>query len=64
MSLLLRIVIYVPVLLLIAIVVVGQHHTTLPATVQGSVQRTVRWIIWSACLLAAMLALEFLFIGF
>ncbi|MCB9886085.1 MAG: hypothetical protein H6838_11375 [Planctomycetes bacterium] len=64
MSLLLRVVIYLPVLFLIALVVVGQHHSTAAATIRGAVQRTVRWAVWSACLVAVMLLLELLFIGF
>lgn len=64
MSLLLRVLIYVPVLFLIAVVVVGQHHRTAAATIQGAVQRTVRWCVWSACLVLGMLLLELLFIGF
>lgn len=64
MSLLLRVVIYVPVLFLIALVVVGQHHQTAEQTIRGAVQRTVRWIVWTACLVLCMLLLELLFIGF
>jgi hypothetical protein len=64
MSLLLRIAIYVPVLFLIAVVVVGQHHATAKDTLRAAVPRTLRWIVWSAALVGAMLALEFVFIGF
>ncbi|MFO1077441.1 MAG: hypothetical protein U1E73_06920 [Planctomycetota bacterium] len=58
-----RIAIYVPVLFLIAIVVVGQHHTNARDTLRGAVKRTGRWIWWSALLLAAMFGLELVFIG-
>jgi hypothetical protein len=63
MNLLVRLGIYLPVLFLIAIVVVGQHHETLQDTVRGAAKRTVRWIVWSGILVAVMLALEVLFIG-
>ncbi len=63
MSLALRIAVYLPVLFLIAIVVVGQHHTNARDTLRAAVQRTVRWIVWSAVLVASMLLLELLFIG-
>ncbi|MCK5944033.1 MAG: hypothetical protein KAI24_18755 [Planctomycetes bacterium] len=64
MELLFRIVVFVPVLFLVAIVVVGQHHTTAQATIKEAVTRTVRWIVWTAVLVAVMTLLEFLFIGF
>lgn len=63
MNLLVRLAIYLPVLFLIAIVVTGQHHTTARATVRAAAVRTVRWVIWSVVLVAAMLLLEALFIG-
>jgi hypothetical protein len=63
MSLLLRIGVYVPVLFLIAIVIVGQHQTTVEGTVRAAVARTVRWLVWSAVLLGTMLLLEVVFIG-
>lgn len=63
MSLAIRLLVYVPVLFLIAIVVVGQHHDTARATLEGAVRRTIRWVAWSAALVAAMLALEVVFIG-
>lgn len=58
MNLFVRIAIYVPVLFLIAIVVVGQHHATGAETLRSAAQRTVRWVAWSAALVAAMLVLE------
>jgi hypothetical protein len=58
-----RLGVYVAVLFLIAIVVVGQHHTTARATLRAAVPRTLRWIAWSAALLAVMLGLELAFIG-
>ena len=63
MSLLFRLAVYVPVLFLIAIVVVGQHHTTARDTIRGAVVRTGRWLIWSAVLVVTMLAFDLLFIG-
>jgi hypothetical protein len=62
-SLLFRIAVYVPVLFLIALVVVGQHHTNAADTVRAAIPRTVRWIVWSAVLVIAMWALELVFIG-
>jgi uncharacterized membrane protein len=50
-------------LFLIAIVVVGQHHTTARDTLRAAGPRTVRWIVWSAILVGVMLALELVFIG-
>jgi len=63
MSLLFRLVVYVPVLFLIAIVVVGQHHTTARDTLRAAVARTGRWLLWSLVLVVTMLVLELLFIG-
>lgn len=63
MSLLFRIAVYVPVLFLIALVVVGQHHTNAADTVRAAIPRTVRWLVWSAVLVVTMLVLEILFIG-
>lgn len=63
MNLLLRIVIYLPVLFLIAIVVVGQHHTTARATLRAALPRTLRWVWWSLVLVVVMIGLELLFIG-
>jgi hypothetical protein len=58
-----RLGVYVAVLFLVAIVVVGQHHTTARATLRAAVPRTLRWLLWSAVLLAVMLGLELAFIG-
>ena len=63
MNLLLRFAVYVPVLFLIAVVVVGQHHTTAGDTLRAAVTRTLRWVLWSVLLLTGMLVLELLFIG-
>lgn len=63
MSLLFRLVVYVPVLFLIAIVVVGQHHATARDTLRAAVVRTGRWLLWSLALVVAMFALDLLFIG-
>jgi hypothetical protein len=62
-SLLFRFAIYVPVLFLIALVVVGQHHTTARDTIRAAIPRTARWVVWSVVLVVAMIALELLFIG-
>lgn len=63
MNLLIRLTIYVPVLFLIAIVIVGQHHTTARDTLRAAASRTGRWAVWSLVLVGAMLGLELLFIG-
>jgi len=63
MNLLFRLAVYLPVLFLIAVVVVGQHHTTARDTLRGAVGRTLRWTWWSIALVAGMFALELLFIG-
>ncbi len=63
MSFAVRLLIYVPVLFLVAIVVVGQHHETARDTVRGALRRTGRWIVWSGILVAVMLGLEVAFIG-
>lgn len=58
-----RLGLYVVVLSLIAIVVVGQHHTTARDTLRAVLPRTLRWIVWSAILVAAMTVLDIVFIG-
>ena len=63
MTLLFRLAVYVPVLFLIAVVVVGQHHTNAKDTLRAAVGRTLRWIWWSVLLVVSMFALEWLFIG-
>lgn len=63
MSFLFRLAVFVPVLFLIAIVVVGQHHDNARDTLRAAVARTGRWVVWSAVLVGSMFALEFLFIG-
>ena len=63
MSLALRIIVYLPVLFLVAIVVVGQQETTAAETIRAAVSRTVRWTVWTVVLLAVMTACELLFIG-
>jgi hypothetical protein len=63
MELLFRILVFVPVLFLVAVVVVGQQHATAQATVKAAVARSMRWVVWSAVLLASMTVLELLFIG-
>jgi len=62
-SLLFRLAIYAPVLFLIALVVVGQHHTTARDTIRAAVPRTGRWLVWSIVLVVVMIALELMFIG-
>lgn len=63
MSFWFRLAVYLPVLFLIAVVVVGQHHDNARDTLRGAAVRTVRWTVWSAVLVGGMFALEFLFIG-
>jgi hypothetical protein len=58
-----RVGIYIVVLFLIAIVVVGQHHTTARDTLRAVLPRTGRWIVWSVILVAAMTLLDIVFIG-
>jgi hypothetical protein len=62
-SLLFRIAVYVPVLFLIALVVVGQHHTNAADTVRAVIPRTVRWLVWTLVLVVAMFALALVLIG-
>jgi len=64
MELLFRVVVFVPVLFLVAVVVVAQQHQTGRETIQAAVGRTGRWVAWSAVLYAVMTLLELLFIGF
>ncbi len=64
MELLFRVVIFVPVLFLVAVVVVAQQHATAQATLQAAAKRSVRWLVWTAALLVSMTVLELLFIGF
>ncbi len=63
MSLLFRLAVYVPVLYLIAIVVVGQHHTTARDTLRAAWPRTLRWLLWSTILVVSMVGLGAVFIG-
>ncbi len=63
MSLLFRILVYVPVLFLVAVVVVGQHHATARDTLRSAVRRTLRWMVWSVLLVVAMWGLSLLLIG-
>ncbi|MBK8099788.1 MAG: hypothetical protein IPK26_22010 [Planctomycetes bacterium] len=62
MNLMLRLLIYVPVLFLIAIVVMGQFHDNANDTLRAAVRRTGRWIVWTTGLVVAMSVLGFLFI--
>jgi hypothetical protein len=62
-SLLFRCAVYAFVLFLVAVVVVGQRHATAKDTLRAAIPRTVRWLALSAALVAAMFALELLFIG-
>ena len=64
MELLFRVVVFVPVLFLVAVVVVAQQHKTARETIQAAVGRTARWAVWSVVLYAVMTLLELLFIGF
>lgn len=62
MSLLFRLGIYLPVLFLIAVVVCSQHHVTARETIKEAVPRAGRWALYSAGLVAVILAIEWLFI--
>ena len=62
MNLVERVLLYVPVLYLIAIVVMGQFHTTAKDTLVAAAGRTVRWIGYTAAVVAVMLAVEWMFI--
>lgn len=63
MNLGMRLLVYVPVLFLIAIVVVGQRHVSARETVRDAVRRTGRWILWTGAIVLAMVAIEFAFLG-
>ena len=62
MNLLERLSVYVPVLYLIALVVMGQFHDNARDTAKAAAGRTVRWLGYTAVVVAIMLAIEFLFI--
>jgi hypothetical protein len=62
-SLLFRVAVYLPVLFLIAIVIVGQHHSTAAATLRAAWPRTLRWVAWTAILVGVMLVCDLLLIG-
>lgn len=62
MNLFERLLVYVPVLYLIAIVVMGQFHDNARDTLRAASFRMVRWIGYTALLVAIMLAIEWLFI--
>jgi hypothetical protein len=57
-----RLLIYVPVLFLIAIVICGQRHSTAAATLAAAGPRTLRWLWMSLALVLSMQAIEWLFI--
>lgn len=63
MNLAMRLLVYVPVLFLIALVVVGQRHVTARETVRDAVKRAGRWLLWTAGIVLAMVAIEFTFLG-
>ena len=63
MTLLFRLAVYIPVLFLISLVVVGQHHATARETIRHAIPRAIRWTIWSLLLVVTMVGLEILFIG-
>ncbi|MFT4513234.1 MAG: O-antigen ligase [Planctomycetota bacterium] len=63
MSLLFRFAVFIPVLYLIAVVVVGQQHTTAQEVLQAAGKRTIRWVGWAAVLLLCMTAADLLIIG-
>jgi hypothetical protein len=62
MNFLARLLVYVPVLFCIALVVTGQHHVTAKQTVRDALRRTGRWLAYTAAIVVAMIAIEFLFI--
>ena len=61
-GLLFRLAVYVPVLFLIALVVVGQHHVTARETVKDAVGRTGRWLAYTAILVAVSMLITWVFI--
>lgn len=63
MNLGMRLLVYVPVLFLIALVVVGQRHVSARETVRDAVRRTGRWILWTGGIVLAMVAIELVFLG-
>lgn len=63
MSLVVRIALYLPILYLIAIVIMAQHHTTAGETLRAAGRRALRWVGWTVCLLGGMFALEAIFIA-
>ena len=48
MDLLFRVVIFVPVLFLVAVVVVAQQHSTAQETVKAASKRAARWLAFRA----------------
>lgn len=62
MSWLVRLLIYVPVLLLICIVYAGQRHDNARDTIRTSVRMTVRMFVYTVVLVVGMQVCEFLFI--
>ncbi|MEY4674861.1 MAG: hypothetical protein RL148_2645 [Planctomycetota bacterium] len=62
MSLALRVLLYLPVLLLVVVVVQSQRHEDAASTLRGSVGVAARWFGWSLALVALMFVLETVFI--
>jgi hypothetical protein len=58
----LRLLIYLPVLFLICVVCIGQRHDNARDTLRGALRATVRMFVYTAILVVGMLAVQFLFI--
>lgn len=59
---LLRLLIYLPVLFLICVVVIGQRHDNVRDTLRGSVRATIRMFLYTVLLVVGMQAVQLLFI--
>ncbi len=62
MNLLIRVLLYVPILYLIMIVYVGQRHDNARDTLRGAGKLTVKGLLYTAILVLIMESLEWLFI--
>jgi hypothetical protein len=58
----LRFLIYLPVLFLICVVVIGQRHDNAKDTLRGAVRATVRMVVYTVILVVGMQAVQLLFI--
>ena len=57
-----RVLIYLPMLFLICVVVIGQRHDNARDTLRGAVRATVRMFVYTVLLVVGMTAVQFLFI--